>query len=756
MTNRYDTVILALLSSCATELAFAQAAASTVATRDAGSEHDTLTLQEVVVSATRRGNETLQKVPETISVVSPTDLDEKGLGSLQDVAQLTPSVSLQSMGPGNNLIVMRGLSVFSLNLTNTQERPLVAIYLDDTPISLQSANPDLQVYDLERVEVIRGPQGTLYGASAMAGAIRYITKKPNLNSFDGTADASLSETRHGGTNYSVRSSVNIPLVDSTLGLRLNGFRSVDSGYISNIYSGPRDNDDASTQARAALRWRPVSELNVDASVVSYRLLAHGLNEVMSDLPPYTDASPTQQRFDDDFKLYNLTFDWSPASYGEVISSSSFMTRNLTQETTTSYLIGSALFGQVTPSNSILSFDLHTFTQEIRWISPAQQKLKTVVGAFYERSHSFIPQNLPTPGLDAAVGPGLQSVADYGTPEPDDAFYGTINIHERQFALFGEVTYPIIPQLNLTVGARYFDFKEDFDLFFTGIAGAVAPGEPSVQSGAEKPSGVNPKVALSYTVNDSVMVFGEAARGFRYGGVNEPVPPAFCGADLAKLGLTAAPVTFGPDSLWSYTLGEKGTFADGRLRANLSGFFVDWRNVQTIKNLVCTYYYAQNKGDVTSKGAEAEIEARVAKDLTLGVNASFTDATAHGPIENLGAASGDRVPYFPRVITTVYSRYQIEVPRGKLVLSTDYTYRSNSFTEFSPADPLSREIPSSRLWNGSVTYDQGRWAIALFGTNLTDDKLITFIRPNTFGAIQPGDQVYIGRPRTIGIRGHINF
>jgi iron complex outermembrane recepter protein len=756
MTHKYSLALILILSVGAPPCASAQAATiGEVAGGDRSARNEIL--QEVVVSATRRGNEVLQKVPETISVVSPTDLDEKGLGSLQDVAQLTPSVSVQSMSPGSNLVEMRGLSVFSLDLTNTQERPLVAVYLDDTPISLQSANPDLQVYDLERVEVIRGPQGTLYGASAMAGAIRFITKKPDLHDFDGSADTSLSETHHGGTNYSVRSAVNLPLIDDTFGLRLNGFRSVNSGYIDNIYSTPRDNDDASTQARAALRWHPVNGLNVDASMISYRLLAHGLSEVMTELRPYTDAAPTPQPLYDDLKLYNVTVDWAPARYGEVVSSSSVMTRDLTQEQTASYLLGSAVFGQVTPSNSILSYGIHTFTQEIRWISPAEQTLKTVVGAFYERSHKVISQNLPTPGLDAALGPGYQSVADYGTPEPDDAFYGAIDIHERQAAVFGEATYPILPKLNATLGVRYFNFKEDFNLYFTGFAGALAPGVPAVQQGEERPSGVNPKAALAYSVSDAVMVFAEAARGFRYGGVNEPVPPVFCGSDLAQLGIQSAPVTFGPDSLWSYTLGEKGTFADGLLRANLSGFFVDWKNVQTIKNLTCGYYFAEDKGDVTSKGIEAELETRPTKELTLGLNASFTDATAHGPIENLDAASGDRVPFFPRVITTLYGRYQINLSPGeKLVLSTDLTYRSNAFTEFSPEDPLYREIPSSKLWNSSITYDRGRWAVALFGTNLTNDRLVTYIRPNTFGAIQPGDQVYVGRPRTIGIRGHVNF
>jgi outer membrane receptor protein involved in Fe transport len=718
-------------------------------------------LEEVVVSATRRGEVSLQSVASAISVVDATKLDAVGLGSLQEFTQVLPSVSVQDNGPGNNIIAMRGLGVFGLNLTDATERPLVAIYLDDIPISLQSANPDLQVFDLERVEVLRGPQGTLYGAGAMSGAIRYITTKPDLQAFGGSGDASVSETEHGGTNYSTRGVVNLPIVDGSLGIRLTGFRNDNSGYIDNIGTHVANaNGNSTTQGRAALRWIPTSALTIDASVTLYNLVSHGNNTVYPELGEYVYKSPIPERFDDAFRLYTLTADWQ-SGVGQFISSTSYMTRYFSQQTNCTVLDGFVTPGFSPPCNQIVTNDIHNFSEEVRWVSPSDQKLQTTIGAFFEHLTRFYPQSDIANGLDPIFGklyniPDFSSQTFYDTPSAGELFYGTIDIVERQFALFGEATYPITPKLDLTLGARYFNFRETFDLHFTGIAGAIAPGQPLTQTGAETPSGVNPRLVVSYKPTKSVMFYSEAARGFRYGGVNEPVPLAYCGNQLAAIGLTAAPVTFGPDHVWSYSLGEKGTFADGRARLNLTAFYIDWYDVQTLKSLTCGYYFAENAGHVTSRGVELESEMRVTDKLTLGVNGSYTDATAATAIPNLSAVVGDRVPYFPRAIINTHGSYKIVAGEGYVDFSADWTYRSNAFMAFSSSDFFYREIPPSSLVNASITYGRSRWAFALYGTNLTNNRLVNSVGANAYGNYQPGDSQFIGRPRTIGLRGHVSF
>jgi iron complex outermembrane recepter protein len=727
---------------------------------DTPAGNDGLALQEIVVSASRMGDESVQRIPMAISVISPSALDAKGLSGISDFVGELPSVNMQSVSPGENVIDMRGLVTNEVDPTNAQERSLVALYLDDSSIGMEGFNPDLHVYDLERVEVIRGPQGTLYGAGSMAGTIRLITKKPDPNAFLGDADLSVSQTQHGGTNTSIRGMVNLPLIDDKLAARLVLYRSDDSGYIDNLELGERDANPAyATQGRLAVRWLPSDTFTLDVSALIARLNAQGRNTVYPQLGAYTYESLTPEQLSDDFKLYNITADWD-LSFAHLISSSSYTRRQVAEdesfESLDEYLITP---GVRLPAGNQNGNDIREFQQELRLVSRPDQPLRWIAGAYFERDSRFYAQNLTSPGFDSAFGaeigdPTFSSQTAYGTPAPDTPFYGTINLVERQFALFGEATYSILPRLDLTLGARYFDFKDDFNLYFTGVAGAIQPGEPDTGSGQQSSKGVNPRAVLSFKATDQVIVYGEAARGFRYGGVNEPAPVIFCGPDLAPL--TESPPSFGPDHLWSYTLGEKGTFGGGRWKLNVDGFYIDWDDVQTQRLLACGYSFAENAGKITSQGLEWESSVRATSALTLGLSGSYTDATANGPIVNLSAASGDRAPFFPRNIVTASADYEIPLPQGKIEISTDYTYRSRAFTDFSPTAFDYAVIPSSVLLNGSIGYVTDQWSLSVFGTNLTNNHLVSIVDVNTNGPFQPGNLEYWGRPRTIGVHAHVKF
>jgi iron complex outermembrane receptor protein len=723
---------------------------------------DSLALEEIVVSATRVGESSLQKVPMAISVISPAALDNKGLSSLSDFVGELPSVNMQSVSPGENVIDMRGLVSSQVNPTNAQQRSLVALYLDDASIGQEGFNPDLHVYDLDRIEVIRGPQGTLYGAGSMAGTIRLITKKPDLTAFSGDADVSVSATKHGGTNTSERAMLNLPLIPERLAARLVLYRGDESGYIDNTELHQRHaNPVYSTQERLSLRWLPVDALTIDASATFARLNALGRDVVYPQLGDYTYASLTREQLSDYFKLFNVTADWD-VSFAHLISSTSYTQRRIAQGESFEGIDENLLTpGTRLPASNVNGNDIHKFQEELRLVGRPDQRLRWIAGAYFERDSQFYPQNLVSPGFDATFGaeigdPTFNSQTAYGTPAPDTPFYGTIDIVERQFALFGEATYSILPQLDVTLGARYFDFKDDFKLFFTGIAGAIGPGNPDVGSGAQRSKGVNPRGVLTYRITDQVMVFAEAARGFRYGGVNEPAPVTFCADALAALGLEQSPEAFGPDHLWSYTLGEKGTFADGRLVMNIDGFYVKWDSVQTIHNLPCGYNFTQNAGKIKSQGIELESKVRATSALTLGLAASFTDAAANGSIPNLGAVDGDRAPFFPRTIVSASGEYDVPLPQGKIQISADYTYRSDAFTDFSPQSFFYARIPASVLLNASLGYVAGRWSVTLYGTNLTGNHLVSLIDVNTNGIYQPGDAQYWGRPRTIGVHAHVKF
>lgn len=703
---------------------------------------------DIVVTANRR-SESIQRVPAAVTALNPESFSSKGLGSLADVTAAAPAVNFQQLSPGVNRIDMRGITTGSIDVNATQDRPLVAVYLDDIPLALQSGNPDIRVFDLERIEVIRGPQGTLYGAGSMAGTIRYITAKPSLDGVSGSAEATGGLTQNGAPSYSVRGLLNVPLA-SDLAVRIGVYQGRDGGYIDNIGTG-KDNANyaLSTQARVAVRYTPVDRFTLDASYTFVRLEAGGLNPVSLDtLGRYGFNTNTAEGFKDNLHIYNLTGTYDLGGV-DLISSSSYVDRdNIYRE---DYGFAGGFFGlpYLRNTSSSTTNSLKDFTQEVRLVSNGDGPLNFTAGAFYEKVRRKNNQDIPSPGFDAAfseiIGAPYSSLSDLANTN-DDLFSGFQTIKERQFALFGEAKLTL-GRLDITGGLRYFDFKQDYSSYNAGIAGTAAPGVPNAGSGTAKADGFNPRAVVSYRVTDDVMIYGEAAKGFRYGGVSPAVPQLACG-------VSSPAVAFGPDSLWSYTIGEKAQLFDRRLTFNLAGFYVNWSDVQTTQLLECGYGIIQNAGKIKSKGLELETRFEATNALTLGINASYTDATANGPIVNVGAADGDRVPFFPRYTVSASADYVVQVGNGELKLTADVQQRGKTYTEFSPDNPLRRELPATTLVNVSANYEMGDWEFGIFGSNLTNSRNISLIRPGR--ALEVSDRTYVGRPRTIGVRAKRSF
>ncbi|HLY59023.1 MAG TPA: TonB-dependent receptor [Stellaceae bacterium] len=723
-------------------------AAKSVASDDTGA------LEEVLVTTNRAGAQDIQKVPTAVTAISTEQMDALGLQGLSDLSRLAPGLNLQEQGPGMNEIQIRGLTNQGLDETDIQDRNLVSVYLDDTPISVQGNNPDLNVYDLERIEVLRGPQGTLYGAGAMAGTVRYITIKPDLNDYLGSVEATDSGTYRGGNNFSFRGMVNIPLVDDKLALRVNGYEAEDSGWINNIATGARHaNSDDYSQLRAALRMTAIDNLVLDASITYSHIDANALNDTYHDLGYWSLLSVSPEGFKDQLAIYNVTgaydFGWS-----QLTSSTSYSDRNFqsifSDEDLTEKLL---LPGFRDYSPFFIPNKIRSYVEEVRLNSEGDGPLKWIGGIYYERDQRRWQQDNPTANFDKLFGaeigdPTFNSLA-WGAFENNDVFSGIQDVDERQVAVYGEVTYTILPHLDFKAGARYFDWTQAFSLYYGGIAGAIAPGIYNTEQGAAHETGVNPRFNLSYQLTDDEMVFAEAAKGFRYGGVNQPVPEPFCG--------TTGPLTFGADKLWSYSLGEKSEFLDHNLLLNLTGFYIDWNNVQTLHVLPqCGYYYFQNAGKVQSKGVELETKARIGTNFTVAVNASYTDAEAAEPIPNVGAKSGDLTPFFPQYIVAATLQYVVPLADGStLSFIGDYEYRGDSHTEFDQTNADYRGIPASNKVNLAVNYNIDNWEVGLFAKNLTDDHAVGMVQSNGTGE-NPGDTYYYTRPRTIGIRAKMTF
>jgi outer membrane receptor protein involved in Fe transport len=724
-------------------------------------------IEQVRVTATRAANAVdVQQVPAAITVLKPDSLTKYGLGNLSDIASLVPAMSVQEQGPGINNITMRGLVVRGIVPSEVQDASLVAVYIDDMPVTLKSSNPDLKVLDLERIEVLQGPQGTLFGAGAMAGAVRQITQKPDLTDLFGSVEAVGSHTgKFGGTNHNLRGMVNLPLKSDVLGLRLTAYTGNDFGYIRNQYNGDITNAASTNQARAALRLRASRDLVVDASITASNVKA-GVNDAYGKLAPFTTFALIPQTSNDKLQLYNVgvNYDFGGA---QLVSSTSYLHRDTLYVTSAQYPATAFIFGAQDPlmqAAYTIGNKVADFAQELRVNSKGEGPLKWTAGAFFESGKRDTLQDEPTVGFDARFAesrnfPGYNSQTNELAFNRDDFFSGRQNTRSRQTALFAEATYTVWDKLDLTAGVRLFRGTQDFDLRFSGLFGnlvgatpAAPVGQPTISNSSATAKGANPRFVAAYRVDQDHTLYASAGKGFRYGGNNQPVPFNFCGIN--------APTTFEPDSLWNYEVGSKNTLLDHRMTFNASAYVIEWKDVQVFNRLPCTYYFTQNAGKIRSEGVELEAAFKLTRRASVALSAAYNHAYATQtvvtgiPAQNIPQDS--RVPYAPRLSATATASYSIPL-RGadELGIAATYSYRGDAYTNFAPEQGSYARIPSSNTVNATLTYRTGAYEVGLFGTNLTNGAKVSDVTPNTI-AIQPGDLVYMVRPRTVGLRVKARF
>jgi iron complex outermembrane receptor protein len=650
--------------------------------------------------------------------------------------------------------------------SEVQDASLVAVYIDEMPVTLKSANPDLKVLDLQRIEVLQGPQGTLFGAGSMAGTVRQITQKPEFNELFGSVEAVGSRTSgFGGGNHNLRGSINVPVKNDTLALRLTGYTGKDSGFIRNQLTGRTTNGVSTSQGRAALRLQATPDLLVDASVTASNIKG-GINDAYANLAPYTTIALLPEVGNDKLQLYNLTVNYA-LGQARLVSSTSYLHRDTLYVTSAQYPATAFIFGGQDPlmqSAYTIGNRLTDFAQEFRLQSTAGGPLKWTAGAFFEKGSRDTLQDQPTTGFDARYAatrnfPGYNSQINDLATTPDNYFSGRQYIDSHQVALFAEGTYTVWENgadsgLDLTAGLRLFRGTQDFDLAFTGLFGNLATATPAVPTGvpalansSATARGANPRFAAAYRVDADHTLYASAGKGFRYGGNNQPVPFNFCGIN--------APATFAPDSLWNFEVGSKNTLFDRRMTFNASAYRIDWDDVQVFNRLPCTYYFTQNAGKIRSEGLELETAVKITRRASIGINASLNHATATDTVQTGIAAqnipAGARVPYAPKFAASATASYSIPLPNNDEVgVSASYAHRGEAYTNFAPEQGSYAEIPSSNTVNATLTYRTRGYEVGLFGTNLTNGAKVSDVTPNTI-AIQPGNTLYLVRPRTVGLR-----
>ncbi|WP_174298481.1 TonB-dependent receptor [Sphingomonas bacterium] len=736
--TRASTVLLTLAGT----IALSTGAAAQVQPQGQTAAPDSAPIADDIVVTAQKRSESIQTVPLSITAVGSKEIDNLGARNFTDLLSSVPSLTAYQNGPGRSQIIIRGITSNSISEDEPQTQETVGLYVDETPISVSGFNPEQGLFDLERVEVLRGPQGTLYGAGAMSGAIRLITRKPDATRIEGRAEADLSFTDHGATNYDAKGVINLPIVRDKVALRVTGYYDRDGGYIDNIETGERNvNRNRALGGRAALRVTPTANLVVDLSAFHHNF-RDGARPI--DEGDYTRSYISRENSHYVYDVYNGTVNYDTG--GPTLTSS------------TSYLAMHFINRrQLDKTLATITTDLHSaladqtsigdFTQEVRIASPDASALRWLVGVYYNTRKRDYLNAFPVPGIDAELG--ISSPNDFGAPT-DFLFYGQQRIRVHQGAVFGEAGYTL-DRFTLTAGVRYFDWHEQYSLRSSGLfnGGVTATGPRTL-----KTDGFNPKVNLTYKIDDQKLVYAQAAKGFRFGGINDVIPQNVCATELAGIQRTGDPSVYGPDKLWNYEIGTKTSFDNRRITINASGYLIKWKDIQTNRDLNCGFGFRENAGSLTSKGVELEATLKPVEGLTLSGGGAYTHSALDKDVPNLAAVAGDRAPYVPRWSGSTTANYVFPLRPGvRGLLWANYQYVGRRATEFDTAAARYRAMAAYGLLNLRVGAYIGETELSAFVRNATDSGGVLRALPAT-----PFD--FEGRirvePRTIGVTARSSF
>lgn len=775
------------------------------------------TLIEIVVTARKR-NEGLQEVPMSISAIGEQEIARSGAQSLQELTVGVPSLSFRSSGLGRQKLSLRGIS------SSAGVAPTVGFYIDEAPLassssaantSFQQTNVDPNLFDIDRVEILRGPQGTLYGSSSLGGTVRIITQQPKLAEFESRANAQFSSTKGGGSNWALNGSANLPIVPERLALRVTGTAIENDGYIDRLIGnfdvtgridGPGNEDvtlpdrtlpagqtarrieDVNTEsirsARAALRFQASDAVYIQPSVFWQRSTQDGKSSFDS-LPGGREqrrAFDVSEPFEDEFALGNLTVgvDFDAVN---LLSTTSYMDRDIANvEDFTdlmSYFFGYSqspsdlpaqrridstgqlwdLSGPPFPAtivpiaaHSSESVAIEDFTQEFRLTSTAGGPFEWIAGAYFKKFRSDAGYDFVLPGYSATF-PAYDTIL--GGVFGDNFALVDTQTRYRELALFGEIGYSFGEHWKLTLGARWFDYRTDFVRTTQGLFfGRPTPATVQTSAGDD---GINPKVLLSYSPREHVQLYATAARGYRPGATNSPIPAGRCDDDLAAIGRSDAPQVYGPDSIWNYELGIKSRLG-GRVTANAAVYLIDWNDIQQRVTLpTCGSSYTDNVGKAQSRGVELEVELLLTDELHLSLGAAYNQAQFTQSVPLAGVRNGDTLTDAPKLSLNTSVEYTFGHSwQGTQFVRFDWAYLSSSLDTQAQTNlqtgartagirRAAFDIADFRLGHSS-----DNWELALFVQNLFDEQA-EFTKVDTLGQIYPTYlRVSTNRPRTIGL------
>ena len=740
------------------------------------------TLEEIVVTARKR-TENLQDIPESIQAISAEKIARAGLLTMDDYARKIPSMSYVARGPGANKVVFRGVSEAGTAFFTDSS---AAVYLDEQPLTQPSATPEPWMVDIERIEALSGPQGTLYGGSSQSGTLRIVTNKPDATRFESNVSANFSTGSTSDPSYDVSGVLNVPLVENKFAIRLVGFSAKQGGFIDNVFSespgGTFDNSAVVRKnvggeaeykgGRIAARWDVNDKWAATASIVYQDVNSNGNTEHN----PSHAGDLNQIRFIKEFRndkwtQYGLTIE-GDLGFAKLVSATSYFTRDILYQldntlyvdylrgfyTNYYYQIVAYAFGPVGVSPDaadpvgqgwINPENTKRFSQEIR-LSHDGEKWSWLAGLYYEKydDHWDFQSRIQDYEDTKSFQYWYYLAVYYGREpahrgETDNAFYNSNN-HTKttQYAAFGELNYKPTEDWTFTVGARWFRHTRDRTFFIGQPRGNVA----NISHPVVTENNNTVKLSVSYNISDDKMVYALYSEGYRNGGEN-----------ITRPGVVL-PAQYDPDFLQNYEAGFKSQWAEGRLRLNLTGYHMVWDKYQLGVVDPGPLYAVMivNVGNAKIDGVELNLSAVPVDGLDLELDlerlraetTSDLDYDLRDPAINI--AKGARLPASPEFKASASLQYTFQsmLWGGNPYFRLDYSYYGDSYNDVecntdncSPPDLQ----PAYQITDFKVGIDAQGWEANLFVRNLTDERAAL----NVWAGAPPG-VIVVNRPREYGV------
>lgn len=759
------------------------------------------TLEEITVTASKR-SESMQDVAVSMTAVSQEQLDGMGVNNFEDFARTQASLGYTSVGANKLKLIVRGLSEGPPENTDYQIQSTVGIYIDETPVTSAVATPDLHILDMERIELLRGPQGTLYGAGSMGGTLKLVTNKPNLADFTARVEATYAAIDGGDNDFEVSGVANAPLGDKNA-LRLVAYTKEDGGFIDNTATGEENwNTIETTGGRASWLLQPTDDWSILATYMHQRVEVGGRNRMEPELGDLKFYGPGPDSQEDTVDLLGLTINYSGLGFADVVSATSYYEGHndfFFDWSDVGYVAAEPLFFFTGTEPIVWQHIDQTYeviSEEIRFVSKGDGALRWTAGVFIDSEKTGYEQTVwaddlatlmsITPLGAASVQPG--GVAYVGD---DIIYYSDSNDHKvEQVALFGEFTYAFSDKWSATIGARYFRVDTETSgrsvgaqNIITGGAAAAAEARLIEQGLSPTPAqilaevfsttglvdssatgsddGVNPKVGLEFRPNDDLLTYATASKGYRTGGVNGGMAVSF-----------GAPQTFGPDSLWNYELGFKSTVLDGRMTLNASVYYLDWSDIISVGG-VNGFRYRVNGGKASVKGSELDIALQATSHWYFRAGVAYNDSQLDENIcsnlisdapctpesTDLVGLKGDQLVGSADLSYTAGVQYENQLT-GTLAwrAALDFQHVGKSFDRYESMPDVQEQGDYDQTNLRFTLMSDSGWELALFGKNLTDERGVTnatYVQGN-LNPSQDWLRWSIIRPRTYGITARYSF